>query len=234
MVEGEALRRESLRRGVHRTPAFRRRTLWYATKRLADQYVREEAERRIGEPSEAELREHYGKYKNMFSSRPETELRAIYIKGEPEDPESVASRGIARREALETAQEIYQQAAAGEDFAALAREHSASPEAEDGGLLPYAPKGPRGYVIDTTADHLEVGEISEPVKFKDGYLIIKKTGERPGEEQPFEEVREQVRKHYMSVHGKEKEEVVREEALMEVGLTLNEPVVESLLEEEEE
>jgi parvulin-like peptidyl-prolyl isomerase len=232
MVEGEVLRREALRRGVNLTPGFQRRTLWYATKRLADQYARDEAARRVGEPSVEELREHYEKYRDVFATQPETELRAIYIKAEPQDPESVASRGIARREALEKAKAVYEQAMAGADFAELAKSYSASPEAEGGGLLPLAPKGPRGYVIDTTADELEVGGISEPVKFKEGYLVIKKTGERPGEEQPFEEVREQVKKHYMSVHGKEKEAEVRQEALDEVGVTLNESVAERLLREE--
>jgi peptidyl-prolyl cis-trans isomerase SurA len=81
------------------------------------------------------------------------------------------------------AQEIYQRAKKGEDFAQLAVTYSNSQTALDGGSLGWR-KGPQlpGFVADLVAK-MQPGDIAEPVRTPSGFHIIKLNEKRGAEEQ---------------------------------------------------
>ena len=79
----------------------------------------------------------------------------------------------------------------GEDFAALAAEHSLAPEAGEGGLLPAYAKGELPEEFDR-AFELDPGEVSRVIESVHGYHIFRLESLRPERDQPFHEVRDEI------------------------------------------
>lgn len=76
------------------------------------------------------------------------------------------------------------------DFLELAKEHSQDPSAKrNGGDLGFFKKGRMVKPFEDAAFSTPVGEISEPVKSKFGYHILKVLDKRGGDVKPFEEVK---------------------------------------------
>lgn len=96
----------------------------------------------------------------------------------------------------ELANELYERATSGEDFAALAEEYSTdSSSAAEGGSVGYFSRGQMVSAFEDKAYELEIGDISEPVQSEYGYHIIYVTDKRPVESdvEALEDVREQLK-----------------------------------------
>ena len=74
------------------------------------------------------------------------------------------------------AQELYEDAQAGENFENLARQFSTCSSKKRGGNLGEFAKGDMVPEFWNACTKLKIGEISQPVKSKFGYHIIKRTG----------------------------------------------------------
>jgi parvulin-like peptidyl-prolyl isomerase len=74
------------------------------------------------------------------------------------------------------AEEIYEDLQAGENFQNLARKYSECSSANKGGNLGEFPKGKMVAEFWNACTKLQIGEISQPVKSKFGYHVIKRTG----------------------------------------------------------
>ena len=80
----------------------------------------------------------------------------------------------------------------GEDFTALAKQHSLRPSAnENGGDLGFLVWGQLGQ-ISKTAFNMKTGKYSEPLKLDGGYSIIKVLGREKQRDKTFEEARDDV------------------------------------------
>ncbi len=111
------------------------------------------------------------------SVKPEEEVQARHILLESEDDAKDMSERIAR----------------GADFAELAKEHSRDPGTKaQGGMLGYFSKGQMVPVFEQAAYSLEKGEVSEPVKSRFGWHLIKLEDKRQKPLPKFEEVKEQI------------------------------------------
>jgi len=74
------------------------------------------------------------------------------------------------------AQEIYEDLIAGEDFSKLVQQYSNCPSKKRGGNLGEFSKGDMVPEFWNASTQLKIGEISQPVKTKYGYHLIKRTG----------------------------------------------------------
>ncbi|MHA2280818.1 MAG: peptidylprolyl isomerase [Promethearchaeota archaeon] len=74
------------------------------------------------------------------------------------------------------AQEIYEDLGAGENFQKLAQQFSTCPSRKKGGNLGDFSKGDMVPEFWNACTKLKISEISQPVKSKFGYHIIKRTG----------------------------------------------------------
>ena len=74
------------------------------------------------------------------------------------------------------AQELYEDVQTGENFENLARQFSNCSSKKRGGNLGEFAKGDMVPEFWSACTKLEIGEISQPVKSKFGYHIIKRTG----------------------------------------------------------
>ena len=103
----------------------------------------------------------------------------------------------------ETAKEIVEKLKAGEDFAALAKEHSTDTgSAEKGGELGWFSVGTMVEQFNDAAYALEIDEISAPVQSDFGYHIIQVTDKREVEGYgSLEDKKEEIRETIASTKG---------------------------------
>lgn len=112
-----------------------------------------------------EIEDYYNTYKEQLKKPEERQLREICVSTEQE------------------AKDITIQLLQGADFATLAKDHSKTPSAKNGGDLGFLAKGKKSTQFDQVAfsGALEVGEISNIFKSPDGYCILKLEAKRGGE-----------------------------------------------------
>ena len=108
--------------------------------------------------------------------QPETEWNASHILVETE----------------EKAQEILELAQGGDDFAALAREHSTGPSGPGGGELGWFGPGRMVPEFETAVMDMEVGAVTGPVQTQFGFHVIRLNDKRDLDAPELEEVREDI------------------------------------------
>ena len=89
--------------------------------------------------------------------------------------------------------DIIERLGRGTDFAELAKEKSKGPSGEQGGDLGYFQKGQMVPEFDKAAFSLKKGEISEPVKTKFGWHVIKLEDKRMSKPPEFEAVKDSLK-----------------------------------------
>ena len=97
-------------------------------------------------------------------------------------------------ETEETAKEVKEKLSAGEDFVKLAKEYSTDEGTkEQGGDLGYFGKGQMVEEFENTAFALKIGEISNPVKSKFGYHIIKLEDKQEAKAANLEDSKDEIK-----------------------------------------
>lgn len=142
------------------------------------------------ELTEEELRAFYDENPDLFESGERIKARHILIS--TQDAGSEAEQQAALQEAQELRQQIVEEDA---DFAAIAKEHSDGPSAENGGRLGTFSRGQMVPAFEEAAFALDVGQISEPVKTQFGYHVIQVTDKIEAGTAPYEEQRERIRQY---------------------------------------
>ncbi len=157
--------------GLDKDPAFQKRLAFYMRRALRDAYFDKYIRDAV---SEAEAKAIYDK--QVAGMKPEEEVRArhILVKEESE------------------ARDIIERLARGEDFAKLAKEKSIGPSKVQGGDLGYFPRGRMIKPFEDAAFALKVGEVSEPVKTRFGWHVIKVEDRRKRPIPSFDSLKDQI------------------------------------------
>jgi peptidyl-prolyl cis-trans isomerase C len=79
------------------------------------------------------------------------------------------------------------------DFSALAKEHSDGPEKDRRGELGWLSRGRMPQEFDALAFALEANQVSDLLKTREGYQIVKVLEKKPGKQRGLEEVEENIR-----------------------------------------
>jgi peptidyl-prolyl cis-trans isomerase SurA len=158
-------------------------------KRLIEMYAPQEVEnyevRSRVSVSEAEIRQAYDADPDRYRVAAEAVVREIVI--------LAAERG--RAAAFELAEAVRARAAApGADFAAIASEVSEAGTRTQGGLLGKIRRGDLAPALEAQAFRLPVGEVSPPIATDYGFHLLKVESRSDDAKQPFEEVKESIRK----------------------------------------
>ena len=140
-------------------------------------------------PDDKAVRRFYEEVKDSrFTIPGARRVRHILIKL-PKDaskPQAAAAR--------EQIAALRQQIVRGADFAELARRHSQDVgSAQKGGDLGFVRRGEMVKAVEQTAFELEAGELSEPVRSRFGWHLIKVAAVRPERSKPYSEVASQIR-----------------------------------------
>lgn len=154
----------------------------------------------ISEPKlpEERIREAYEK--DMESYSEEERIMVSHILLAVEEDAGAEADGQARKKA----QEIHKKLLEGGDFGEMAQEHSDCNSASGGGKLGYIKRGFMPEEFDRMAFAVEKDTVSEVVRTKFGYHIIKVLDKKPARIVPYEEVRGFIERYLQEEESKKK------------------------------
>jgi peptidyl-prolyl cis-trans isomerase C len=162
-----------------------------------DGYLKEKG---ISEPkiSEERIRETYDRNPDSYSREETIKVSHILIAAE-------GDAGVEENEqASQKAEEIRKKVLSGKNFAEMAKEHSDCNSASGGGSLGSIKKGYMPQAFDKVAFTMEKGAVSEVVKTKFGYHIIKVSDKKSAGVTPYEEVRDFIEKFLQQQESEKK------------------------------
>jgi len=156
-------------------------------RRLLEQQVPEEVLRyEVGGRvaiGDKEVEAYYHDHPQEFTVPPEATVREIVLLTEGKDAAEVRAQ----------AEAIRARAAAGEDFAALAKEFSQAGTKENGGLLGTIHRGDMAPALEVEAFSIPVGSVSPAIEMTHGYHVLKVDARTEERLKPLDEVREPTR-----------------------------------------
>lgn len=171
LVKKELLYQEALKKGLDKDPEYSKKLEDYKKITLITQLLEKELESKA-KVTEQDAREYYEKHKNELASVSQIKASHILVKTEDE------------------AKKILEKLRKGGDFATIAKQSSIDPgSAKNGGDLGYFSSGQMVPEFEAAALKLNPGEISEPVKTKFGYHIIKVTDKKMGKPLEYEKIK---------------------------------------------
>jgi peptidyl-prolyl cis-trans isomerase SurA len=138
--------------------------------------------------TDEDVKAEYSKVARMESEDAEVHARHLLVQVAPKaTPEQVEA---ARKKAAALAEEAR---SPGVDFVALAKKKSEGPSAADGGDLGFFRRGVMVPEFERAAFNLPVGGISEPIRTKFGWHVIKVEERRAVAAKGFDELKDQLR-----------------------------------------
>ncbi|MFP5250434.1 MAG: peptidylprolyl isomerase, partial [Acidobacteriota bacterium] len=164
---------------------------------ITQDVMRQEVGARI-QVTPGEARQYYEQHQQDYMQPESVHLSEILIStGKPEadgadDPAKVAA-------AKAKAEDIEARLNAGGDFAQLARSFSDGPTAASGGDLGQFRRGALAKALEDQTFDLKAGQWTQPIRTRQGWIILKVTQHTTGGVQPFDQVQQQVEEAlYMS------------------------------------
>lgn len=172
VIETQLMADAASAENMDKATAFGERLAYYKRKALREAYFENKVKNSI---SEAAAKTFYDD--QIKGMKPEEEVKARHILVESEDQ----------------AREIKEKIAHGADFAEMAKEHSIDPGTKDnGGLLGFFSRGQMVPQFEEPAFMLEPGDVSQPVKSRFGWHLIKVEERRKKPLPTFDEVKERI------------------------------------------
>lgn len=148
------------------------------------------------EISEEEISEYYAEHPDEFQNPKTVEARHILIKVEQD---AAAEAVAAARKKIE---DILKKAKGGEDFAELARQYSEGPSKSKGGHLGSFRRDAMVKPFSDKAFSMQAGEISDPVRTRFGWHIIKVEKVNEATVTSLEDARDNIRKKLADENAK--------------------------------
>ena len=143
--------------------------------------------------TEEEARQYYLTHKQQFAEAATVTLREILIEVPTSTQGGQAGVNVAKQDEAEAqAAALRTRLLAGEDFAKLAAEVSASPSKANGGLIGPINVAEVSASLQQGISKMKPGEITEPLRTNKGVQILKLEMLKPASIPPFESVRDLV------------------------------------------
>ena len=150
---------------------------------ITQQVIRDEVSRNIHLTSAEELA-YYNAHKDQFTLPESVKLGEVLIPTGDSDAELA--------DALARANKIHDELAKGSDFAEMAKSVSTGPTAAQGGELGVFKRGQLARELEDKTFILKTGQMTEPIRTKQGYVILKAEEHTPPGLQPFKDVEEHI------------------------------------------
>ena len=143
--------------------------------------------------TEEEARQYYLTHKNEFAEPATVTLREILIEVPTSSKGGQATISVAQQDdAEQKAAALRTRILAGEDFAKVAAEASASSSKANGGLIGPINLAEVSVSLQDMIAKMKPGEITTPIRTNRGVQILKLEALKPASTQPFESVRDLV------------------------------------------
>jgi peptidyl-prolyl cis-trans isomerase SurA len=152
---------------------------------ISQQVIRDEVGRHVN-VTPSELQAYYSQHKQDFDQPEQVRLSEILIPtANPDDASQVDA-------AKKKSDDVYAKLKAGSDFAALAKSSSGGPTAAQGGDLGEFKRGGLAKQLEDQTFDLKQGQYTEPIRTKQGFVILQVTEHTAGGVQPYKDVEPQV------------------------------------------
>jgi len=185
LIKKEMLYQEALKKGFDKDPKYLAKVEDFKKLTLVSMLLEKEIESK-GKVTEQDAKNYYNKHKEDFAAVSQIRVSHILVKTEDE------------------ANKILDGLRSGEDFAKLAREKSIDTRtAKNGGDLGYMSKGQMMPEIEAATVRLKIGEVSEPIKTRAGYELIKVTDKKFGKPIEFDKVQRVIMQRLAAEQQKE-------------------------------
>ncbi|MHB1023253.1 MAG: peptidylprolyl isomerase [Acidobacteriaceae bacterium] len=144
---------------------------------ITQQVVRDEVGSRL-QVSEADVTRYYNEHKSSFDRPESVRLSEILIPtpaangGEPSN--TVVTAALAKADEVET------KLKSGADFAEMSKLYSGGPTAQQGGDLGTFERGALAKALEDKTFSLKAGQYTEPIRTKQGFIILKVTQHTAG------------------------------------------------------
>ena len=143
--------------------------------------------------TEEEARQYYLTHREQFAEPATVTLREILIEVPTSSQGGQSTISVARQDEAESqAAALRTRVLAGEDFAKVAAEASASPSKANGGLIGPINLAEVSVAVQELIAKMKPGEITAPLRTTRGVQILKLETIKPTSIQPFESVRDLV------------------------------------------
>ncbi len=152
---------------------------------ITQEVIRDEVGRHVN-ITPTEVQNYYNQHKQEFDQPEQVRLSEILVStANPDDAAQVA-------DAKKKADDLEAKLRSGSDFAALAKSSSGGPTAAEGGDLGNFKSGQLAKVLEDATFKLQPGQYTEPIRTKQGFVILKVTEHNPGGVPPLKDVEPQV------------------------------------------
>jgi peptidyl-prolyl cis-trans isomerase C len=214
LIKKELLYQEAMKKGLDKDPDFQRKVEDFKKITLISQLLEKEIELKT-QVTDQDIKNYYEKNKEDFANISQIRASHILVKTKEE------------------AEKILEKLRKGEDFAKIARDNSIDTgSAKNGGDLGFFSPGQMVPEFERAAARLKVGELSEPVKTKFGYHIIKVTDKKIGQPFDFEKVKNLIYQRLTAEKQKEAFDSYIEELKKSYKIEINREVLSKLAVEE--
>lgn len=181
---------------------------------IATQYLKEVVSKI--NVTEDDMRLYYKVHKDKFETPEMSRVSHILLKADKNTDKET------RQKTLKRADEILKKIKDGEDFAKLASEYSEDDASKiNGGKIGLLPKGKLMPELDKIAFGLKPGETSGVIETTYGYHILKVYERKDPGIQPYEEVKDKVRKMVVDEFKKSRVDEFTEKAMKDAGVEFN-------------
>ncbi len=155
--------------------------------------------------TDEDVGKYYEENKQRFIEKEQIKAARILLKPDVAPGASDADLQAADGRAQSLAREVYTKATSnGTDFGGLAAQYSMGPEKNRRGELGWLTRGRMPPPFDNVAFSLEPNGVSEPVKIKNAWEIIKVTEKRPERQRTLDQVKENIRNSLLARRRNEK------------------------------
>lgn len=209
MIIRELILQEASKDGIENTPAVKEKLDELKKRLVVEAYLKKKVEEQA-KVSDEDLKKFYDQNKDKFKTGDQVKASHILLKAEKE------------------AKDVLAQVKAGGNFEELAKKFSTDGAASKGGDLGWFSKGSMIPEFEKVAFTMKEGQISDVVKTKFGFHIIKLTGKRAAGERTFEDVKEQIKTSMLPGKQQEVFQKLKEDLKKSGKYTIKEDVLKGL------
>ena len=161
-------------------------------RQITQEVMRQEVGRKISF-TPGEVQQYFEQHKQEYAQPESIKLGEILVStgtgAEQDDPQKIAA-------AKAKADDIEAKLHSGGDFTQLAKSFSDGPTAAEGGDLGQFRRGSLAKVLEDQTFALNAGQYTEPIRTKQGWVVLKVIEHTPGGVPPFKDVEQDVEQAY--------------------------------------